>query len=708
MQDNIRKSRMNFFILGFNAVVIQLVILRELFSIFAGNELLTGLVLACWFVFTGLGALLVKFVGSKINSFYSYLLLTLPLVFTALLLLAFSFYKNQLFQPGVMPGPLEIFYVVTGILLPVCLLSGAAFTVFVSGQSGDKNEIAKYYAVESLGSIISGALFSFVLIRFFDGYQILSIIAILNDFYFIALLTISKRSKSLWFQLFLLLVMVGVLTSTNTKNAALAKLFSGQKIIEVSENEYGKLIVTENSGQFTMYDNGALINTGNNDMVDEESVHYAMIQKPQAHYVLQVSGNIEQTEKEIRKYKVTQIDFVDINKDVSKLEKKYFSSGSPASVNYHFADSRIFIRKTKVTYDVVLLNTPEPLYAQTNRFYTLEFFQAMKKCMNDEAVLGFGLPGVENYMNVSSAALNSSINNTLKSVFKNVILVPGNKLFFIASDGPLTMNIASSLTRNKIENLYVNEYFLDDTLLAQKSKNIQSKLDSNAPLNHDFRPITYYYGLKFWLSQYHVNLYYPLIVFCVVFLLLLIFLKPVNISLLTGGFTASSVEMIVIVAFQAVYGYVYSQVGIIFTLFMAGLFAGSFFFSGKLKPDFRSFITIQITLLIFLFLMWLLFANVVRFPDLMYYVFYLIIFLQAAITGTQFGISTKLKTQPDAINAGNSYGIELFGSAAGALLITTLAIPLLGITNTIIALLLINVLGLLVIFFNKIIFKRFN
>jgi len=344
---------------------------------------------------------------------------------------------------------------------------------------------------------------------------------------------------------------------------------------------------------------------------------------------------------------------------------------------------------------------------QTNRFYTWEFFKAVKKSMRDNAVIGLSMPGVENYMNESAAALNSSIFNTLHSVFKNVIIIPGNSLFFIASDGFLSMNIASMISKNNIENIYVNEYYLDDGQLISKANNIASGLNADVPVNHDFRPITYYYGLEFWLSHYHINMFTPVLIAGLIFLLLLIFLKPVNISLLTGGFTSSSVEMIIIVAFQALFGYVYSQIGIIFTLFMAGLFAGSYFFSRKLKPDFRFFMGLQLTLLIFLFLVWLLFLNAIRFPIFVQYLFYLITFLQAAITGMQFALSTSLKRQPNVVNAGNSYGIELFGSAAGALLITSLAIPLLGIPNTIIALILFNVLGVLVIFINKLIIKRF-
>jgi len=699
-------KKLIFPLLGFNTLIIQLVILRELFSILSGNELLTGVVMSCWFVITGLGAILAKFLKRKAAGRFSLWLVTLPIVVTTLLLLAFTASKNLLFQPGVTQGPFELLLVVTIILFPVCILSGAAFTVFVSLFTGKNNDIARWYALESLGSIAGGLLFSFVLIRFFDGYQVISVVATINAFVLIALMTISKRKRVLIINILFLLALVGVLTNTGIKSAALAKLFPGQSVVETMENEFGKLIVTKGSGQYNLYDNGSLINTGNNEMANEESVHYAMAQRPDAKSVLQVSGNIGLTEKEIRKYPVSQIDFVDINKEVSNLEKKYFSASTTTGIDQHFEDPIIFIGKTKNTYDVVLLNTPEPLYAQTNRYYTQEFFELLKKHMSKNAVLGLGLPGVENYMNQSSAQLNSSIYYTLKTVFGHVTIIPGNKLFFIASDGPLTTNIVAAINKSNIQNVYVNEYYLDDALLKQKSDLILSKFYSDAPVNHDFRPITYYYGLQFWLSYYHVSLIVPLILVCVILLLFLIFLKPVNISLLSGGFTASSVEMLIIVAFQALYGYVYSQLGIIFTLFMAGLFTGAYFISKRIKADYPHFIGLQLSLLIFLMIFWLIINYMLHFSLVMQYLLYLFMFIQACITGTQFALATKLKDQANTVIAGNSYGIELFGSAGGALLITSLCIPLLGISTTLIALGLFNACALIIMVINKRLFGR--
>ncbi|HPI30485.1 MAG TPA: hypothetical protein PLS26_08150 [Bacteroidales bacterium] len=693
-------------LLGFNTLIIQLVILRELFSIFSGNELLTGVVMSCWFVITGLGAILAKFFKRKVADRFSFWLLTLPIVLTTMLLLTFTACKNLLFQPGVTQSPFELLLVITIILFPVCILSGAAFTVFVSHLAGKNNEIARWYALESLGSIAGGALFSFVLIRLFDGYEVLCAVAAINAACCLFLITVSRQKIILILQASLLLCMAGVVTFTNIKDRALGKLFPGQTIVETVENEYGKLIVTWGSGQYNLFDNGALINTGYNDMAVEEAVHYAMIQRPEAKMVLQVGGDITASEKEIRKYPIRQLDFVDINRDVARLEGKYFAALPVVDVNQYYEDPRIFIHRTNILYDVVLLNTPEPMYAQTNRYYTLEFFWMLKRCLHTDGVISLSLPGVENYMNTESARLNSSIYQTLKKVFRNVEIIPGNKLFFVASDGPLTSEIVKAITRNNINNLYVNEYYLDDAITKTKAGLILSKIDADASLNNDFKPITYYYGFLFWLSHYQISHLWPLTAICLMLLLFVIFLKPVNISLLAGGFTASAVEMLIIVAFQALYGFVYAQVGLIFTMFMAGLFIGSFLLSKLEKVFYRHFIFLQLSLLIFLAVLWLLLNYMLHFSGALRYLLFLFMFLQACITGMQFAMATKLKEQSAALVAGNSYGIELFGSAGGALLTTSLSIPLLGISNTLIALGLFNACAIIIMVINKKFFSR--
>jgi spermidine synthase len=43
-------------ILGFTSIITQIVLIREFFSVFNGNELVTGIFLANWMLLTGAGA----------------------------------------------------------------------------------------------------------------------------------------------------------------------------------------------------------------------------------------------------------------------------------------------------------------------------------------------------------------------------------------------------------------------------------------------------------------------------------------------------------------------------------------------------------------------------------------------------------------------------------------------------------------------------
>ena len=95
-----------------------------------------------------------------------------------------------------------------------------------------------------------------------------------------------------------------------------------------------------------------------------------------------------------------------------------------------------------------------------------------------------------------------------------------------------------------------------------------------------------------------------------------------------------------------------------------------------------------------------------HFAGALRYLLFLFMCLQAWITGMQFAMATKLKEQSAALVAGNSYGIELFGSAGGALLTTSLSIPLLGLSNTLLALGLFNACAIIIMVINKKFFSR--
>ena len=221
-------------------------------------------------------------------------------------------------------------------------------------------------------------------------------------------------------------------------------------------------------------------------------------------------------------------------------------------------------------------------------------------------------------------------------------------------------------------------------------------------INKDFRPVSYFNQLVYWISQFNVDLKIILIV-CLIALtgliILLTKLNHVNLGIFTAGFTASSVEVIIIVAFQIIYGYVYHTLGIIITIFMAGLSLGALT-RRKLFPEpaINHYIVLQFSLAIFSIVLpfVILLADTLSvFPDIVHIIFFLLTLIISFIVGLLFSMATLLQKEGISNISAKVYSIDLVGSALGALIVSVLLIPLTGIIYACIIMAVFNFLAAL-------------
>ena len=105
-------------------------------------------------------------------------------------------------------------------------------------------------------------------------------------------------------------------------------------------------------------------------------------------------------------------------------------------------DGRLFVRQTDRRYDVVIADVPDPSTSQINRFYTREFFAEVHRILTPGGVLSFSLGTYENYLSKELARLIGVAHQTLRDVYANVLMLPGGRVFFLASDGELTADVA--------------------------------------------------------------------------------------------------------------------------------------------------------------------------------------------------------------------------------------------------------------------------
>ena len=121
--------------------------------------------------------------------------------------------------------------------------------------------------------------------------------------------------------------------------------------------------------------------------------------------------------------------------------------------------------------------------------------------MNRGAVFSCS-PGINpNYFNEESVRLYSSVFNSLREVFRNVVPVAGNKLYYIASDNEISTSFCMLADEKGLNNFYVCCDYLSDDLITAKSEEIASLMDPSVKPNRTTVPEASFHYQSFILSR---------------------------------------------------------------------------------------------------------------------------------------------------------------------------------------------------------------
>jgi spermidine synthase len=754
--------------LGLASVMTQLALMRELLCAFAGNEMVLGIALGLWLLLTGLGTSLGRTADKLRNP--------LAVLFTAQILVAViplaqvfavRALRNVVFVRGAEVGVTGTVLSAAVLLLPFCIVAGYTLTLACSilNRRGDASGAGRVYVADSLGSVAGGALFSFVLVRFLDHIALLAVPALLNlaaavwlgraggqHFPSDTMATLERRPpvrrvsentqdlpcrRPALREIFILTLVAGIaafvwLAHSDALSTALQ--FPGQNVLFRANSPYGRLVVTESGGETNFIENGiAIVSTPNVEQV-EEATHYAMSQRPDARRVLLVSGGVAGVAKEILKYNVAGVDCVELDPLVIETGRRFLPE--------HFADPRIrviatdarqFVRQTTNRYDVVILALPDPSTAQLNRFFTVEFFSGVKQVLADGGVLSFALGRYENYVSPELAQLLASANRSLKQSFANILALPGGRVFFLASDGPLYGDIAARVEAQGVSTKLVNRHYLDAMLTADRMADIQRAVSQPAALNRDFSPMLYFYHLRHWMSQFTLSFGALQAVLLLLLLVYLIRLRGPALVLFASGFAGSALEIVLLLAFQVLCGSVYHQVGVIVTVFMVGLALGAMStnrrsrreeaLTGESRSDQslltsaptsskdcsgRSLIVLAMALAGYAILLPLLLPLLNRMGGTtasllaIKAIFTSLTLILAVLVGAQFPLANRLQFDGTATGASRLYTADFVGASLGALLASTLLIPLIGVMGVCLLTAGLNALAGGVLFWRKV------
>ncbi|MBN2031065.1 fused MFS/spermidine synthase [bacterium] len=749
------------FVIGLTSIVAQILLLRELVVVFFGNELSLGVMLGVWLFWTAIGSGLSSRLFIKIHRLDRFISLFqfILAVFLPFILIFVRSSKELIgITFGEMIGFVPMLLITLISLTPFCILAGLLYSLACQYlQQLDREptrSMGKVYLIEAIGSGIGGLLVSFILIRFIhpaltflllSGINLMSALLIQNS------LSLQQKGKRK-FILPAILIIYGLMIlgfSQQFQRVCDQILWKRYNLIWTQNTIFGNLSVIRMEEQISLFENGLHLFTSPDPFIAEESVHFALLEHKNPKTVLLIGGGlgggIQQT---LKHPSVQSVDYVELDPTVVRLAEQFLDSEQvkplhDPRVTIHNVDGRHFIKKTSKNFDVIILNLPNPYTAQINRYYTLEFYQEIERILNKDGVFSFQVTSSENMISDELSDFLSTLASTLSAVFPDRVIIPGETNHFIVSTTPQLLTsdpqvLVARLQDRELQTQYIREYYLPYRMSQERQTYLQSRLHpvSAEKLNQDFKPIGYYYDTVLWATYFsgffktiftcvsRLNISY-IVGFIMLFTLTLIFWKwrptkssqllssSVLFSIFTVGLSEISLEVILILGFQILYGYVYYQLAIIITGYMTGLSFGSWLAISRKRTPRQTFILFrrcQLSMFLYTIFIILILWTFHRYPlwipnhPWMSWTFPFTAMGAGFIGGYQFPLANRLyfyTGQSAQKVAGTLYSLDLFGSSSGALLISTLFLPIFGLFPTLFLIVILNGCCLIVLMLSK-------
>ena len=745
------------FLMGFTAILAQVVLIRELLTSFSGNELAIGIFFANWLLLEALGSYVAGRLAGKVRSgtlYYVGLQLILTFVVPAVIVL------TRIIKPllGIIPGQginvLTMFYASFLLLTPLGLIDGAQFSfgcrIFTEGKPKEASSIGRVYIYEAFGSLLGGIIGTYLCLQYLHAFQTAFILTLLNLTSALFLLAANARPHrklkmitGLLLGLWMIVFLTGWIERLQTNS--ISTQWRDYKVLDSRNSIYGNVTVLERFEQLNIMSNGVPIATlpDPDTVFIEEFVHLPLLFHHDPQQVLIVGGGIGGVIREILKHPVQHVDYAELDPLIIHTARQYAPSQTDldlndARVHVHYVDGRYFIRTTDRYYDLIFINLPDPSTLEINRFYTQEFYQMSKQRLNKDGLLCFLLPGSTVYLSKELIDLNAVLIQTAEQIFPYVRVIPGDMNLVLASaDNDVITKTPEILTQRMIDRS-LQLQALSDFHILYKFDNLRldwyhkqiAKAGQMAP-NQDFSPSALYHDLAFWnsvhspefakiftwLKQLRIGyMVAALTIMLVGFLVVQSFRatrKPVFVVLpiMATGFTGMGVDIVLVLTFQTVYGYIYHWIGLLITAFMIGLTCGgTWILRRKTQNMQRLFLTLEALIVLYTALLIgiLVLVNTWQETPLIFSSARFILLLLNALCGFLVGAEFPLANRIYLSNAGQYtqtagtlYAADLIGSWFGALLVAVILVPLFGILNTCALLMFVNTCSALVFYFGR-------
>lgn len=736
---------------GATATLAQVILIREFLVTFGGNELHIGIILASWLLMGAVGSLLAsRLLRESEREIEVYVSLQLAVA----VFLPATVYGVRMARilfgiiPGEAVGLSAVFQASMILLAPLAIAHGAQFTtgcrVHARLTKRHSSSIARVYAYEALGTLSAGFIFTFFLVSRFNSMETVLGAAALNLASAVMLSILwmkgayrgdsSRLNRGVCLLLLgcIMLAFTGYLLSGaksgDLHTQSIRRQWEPHDLRYYGNSTYGNIAVVERGGEFTFYSNGVPVATTPHpdETLMEELAHLPMLFHASPRHVLLLGGGVGGLLNEILKHPAARVDYIEPDPMFISVVQRFStpltqSELGDARLVIRQLDGRTFMTRTQQQYDVILVNLPSPSTLQLNRFYTVEFFQAARDALSEDGILAVRCPGSLTYVGEEMADLIACFRLTLGEVFPHVRPIAGDPVLLLASPSPGIAAVsfevlAQRLNERGLETRFLTDLDLRYRLDEERTNQLLASLDraSDVRVNRDLVPAGLFYDMSLLGTLVFPELARTLNLMgrasLWTFLLPLALVSAATVALrrrrgkatafsvpfaiATNGFAGMALQMILILAFQSLYGGIYQMVGLLIATFMTGLAAGSSWMSrfvervegsGSSLVRLESLVLAQaILVLIALDVLYAHQGQPAAFAMGQAAILTLSL-VSGALVGSEYVLATAVYlrvTHSVGKTASTLYAADLIGAWMGALLVSTWFIPVLGIPRT--------------------------
>jgi len=574
--------------LGFISLSVQVIFARLAVSFAGGNEVYLSIFYFFWLLITAIGAITLKNIKTNMPLVVGVrpraptgtdMLFILMSLFSLISAVVFYLMPKALhIIPGQLIPPVIYLIILLAALLPVCLINGALFSSIALSYKGNSRP-GKTYAGEAIGALIAGMITA---IYYFSGGRDLTLLLFIACVCLMPLL----RKKSLYKIMVLTCaaVIIMLLGAGNHIESLLLKI--NYQPYDFQQSVSGRLIRYDSvkTGNMTsLYSGGIKLADFPDYVTGQDIIYWSRLIKPDMANIALIGAETHMVDR-----------FVPDNIERKYIfpEKRWLKLVDPGYLpdmkHCRIKDPASFLKGNDEKFDAVILNLGHLISLSSRRLETSSFFKLCRKNIADDGILTVLAPSYDGIWRDDMRKRLSEIHTNLKDIFKKVIYIPGDNLIFIGGDN-IPDEINTELLIQRYSELKIDSPYFNSSLIAARTNSfklnqVEKQLSSESKCAND---MAIGHGLSNYFSMFNISFEFKgllkyFAVLAVIILLLILFFAGFNvnkslslINILYFGAISFIFELMVLYEIQLIGGYLYIALGLILSLFMAGMAAGA-------------------------------------------------------------------------------------------------------------------------------------